>query len=222
MPVLTENFHVGGFLVSEARGKRSRDIGVITAQLLLSGTVLGRRYTGGTPAAAAVAFAGNTGNGAMGAITVSGSAKPGVYRLIIIEPATNDGVFTVEDPDGKFVARGAVASAFSAGGIAFTLADGATDFVAGDGFNITVSGGTFKYVAFDPTATTGEQTPVAILYSGNSGDSVDATVADQNATIITRQCEVNQAELVWGANVTTNQQKTDALAVLALAGIVAR
>lgn len=222
MPVLTEAFHLGGFLVSEARGKRSREIGKITVQNVLSGTVLGRRYTGGTPAAAAVAFAGNTGNGAMGAITVSGSAIPGVYKLIVIEPGTNLGVFQVEDPNGRFVGRGTVGSAFSGGGLAFTLADGATDFVSGDGFNITVSGGSFKYLAFDPTATTGEQTPVAILYGANVGDSVDATAADKDATIIIRQAEVNTNELVWGANVSTQAQKDDALAVLALAGIVAR
>lgn len=220
MTTLTEKFHNSGFIVSEAEGKLSRDSGVITAQLLQTGAVLGRRYTGGTPAGVAAAFAGNTGNGAMGAITVSGSAIPGVYRLIVIEPGTNLGVFQVEDPNGKFVGRGTVGSAFSGGGLAFTLADGATDFVAGDGFNITVSGGSFKYVAFDPAASTGEQTPVAILI-GNGGDTVDATAADRVAAILTRFAEVNSGELIWGGSVTT-QQKTDALAVLALAGIVAR
>lgn len=88
---------------------------------------------------AAVAGSGNTGNGAMGAITVSAGAKKGVYRLVIVEPATNAGVFAVYDPDGVFVDNGNVAAAFSAGGLAFTLADGATDFAAGDSFDITVT-----------------------------------------------------------------------------------
>jgi hypothetical protein len=92
-----------------------------------------------TWAGVATAFAGNTGNGAMGAITATTGAKPGNYSLVIIEPAANAGTFQVEDPDGVFVGRGTVGVAFSAGGLAFTLADGATDFVAGDGFTIAVT-----------------------------------------------------------------------------------
>lgn len=220
MTTLTEKFHNSGFIVSEANGKRSREAVVVTAQLLLTGTVLGRRYSGGTPAAVAAAFAGNTGNGVMGAITVTGSAKPGVYKLIVIEPGANVGTFQVEDPDGKSVGRGAVASAFSAGGLAFTLADGATDFISGDGFNITVSGGSFKYLTYDPAGTLGEQTPVAILI-GTGGDSVDATAADKTAAILARDAEVNASELVWFAGATT-QQKTDALTALAALDIVQR
>ena len=89
--------------------------------------------------AAATAFAGNTGNGAMGSITVSAGAKIGTYKLLITEPASNVGNFIVEDPDGVIIGQGDVAAAFSAGGLAFTLADGSTDFAAGDGFNIAVT-----------------------------------------------------------------------------------
>lgn len=88
---------------------------------------------------AATAFAGNTGNGTMGTVTVSAGAKLGAYSLVIIEPGTNTGRFEVRDPDGNFVGVGTVASAFSAGGLAFTLADGSTDFVSGDGFLIPVT-----------------------------------------------------------------------------------
>lgn len=89
--------------------------------------------------AIAAAQAGNTGNGTMGAVTVSAGAKAGVYTLEIIEVAANAGTFIVIDPDGVPIGTGNVAAAFSAGGLAFTLADGATDFVAGDGFTITVT-----------------------------------------------------------------------------------
>lgn len=82
----------------------------------------------------------NTGNGTMGAVTVSLGAKIGNYTLTIVEPGSNVGTFVVLDPDGVQIGDGAVASAFSAGGLAFTLADGATDFVAGDSFTITVAG----------------------------------------------------------------------------------
>lgn len=85
----------------------------------------------------------NTGNGAMGAITVTAGAKIGNYTLTIVEPGANVGTFVVADPDGIQVGDGAVASAYSAGGLAFTLADGATDFVAGDSFTITVAGNAF-------------------------------------------------------------------------------
>lgn len=96
---------------------------------------------GGTFAAtgASAVGSGNTGNGAMGAITVSAGAKQGVYTLEITGAAANAGAFRVSDPDGVFVDDGDVAAAFSAGGLAFTLADGATDFVVGDSFAITVT-----------------------------------------------------------------------------------
>lgn len=94
-----------------------------------------------TLTASAAALGTNTGNGAMGAITVSAGARHGNYTLTIVEPGANVGTFVVTDPDGIQVGDGAVASAFSAGGLAFTLADGATDFVAGDSFTISVIGG---------------------------------------------------------------------------------
>lgn len=89
--------------------------------------------------AGATANAGNTGNGAFGAITVSSGAKEGTYKVNITAAAANAGTFVVEDPDGNIVGYGTVAVAFSKGGIAFTLADGATDFVVGDGFTFPVT-----------------------------------------------------------------------------------
>ena len=100
------------------------------------GVIVGTTFAG---TAAATAGSGNTGNGTMGSITVSAGAKRGTYQLVVIEPASNAGVFALYDPDGVFVDNGSVASAFSAGGLAFTLADGATDFVSGDSFSIAVT-----------------------------------------------------------------------------------
>lgn len=181
----------------------------ITQQNLPAGAVLGRRYTGGSPAAAAVAWGNNTGNGAMGAITVSGSAKPGVYRLIFIGTDLGVAAFVVKDPDGGLVAQGKVGTAFVGGGLSFTLAAGGTAFVVGDGFNITVSGGTFKHVAFDPLATTGEQTPIAIL-----SNAVDATGGDQSSTAIVSAEVVNFDTLAWHSNVRTLPEKMAACALL--------
>lgn len=100
------------------------------------------RYTGTdwSNTATSAAWTGNTGDGAMGTVTVSAAAKVGVHKIVIAEPGANVGTFIHFDPDGNIVSKkGVVASAYSAGGLAFTLADGATDFVSGDGFDITVS-----------------------------------------------------------------------------------
>lgn len=211
---LTETRHAAGFMVSEAPGTRSRDVGtVISGASLLAGAVLGRITKG---SAAAVAGT-NTGNGTMGAITVGAAAVPGVYTLRINVAATNAGTFQVTDPDGDVVGIGVVATAFAGGGLSFTLADGATDFAVGDTFAITVAAGSGKYNAYDPTATNGLEDAVAILW-----DDVDASAADKVGTIVTRDAEVNWAELVWGAAVTTDGHKTTARAALALLGIIGR
>lgn len=106
----------------------------------------GTDFCGST--ATASAWSGNTGDGAMGAITVAAATKLGTHKITIVEPGANVGTFIHEDPDGILVSkRGVVASAYSGGGLSFTLADGATDFVAGDGFDIVVSKATDGNIA---------------------------------------------------------------------------
>lgn len=167
-------------------------------------------------AAYSTAYTGNTGNGAMGAITVSAGAQAGDYKLTITSPGTNIGNFIVEGPDGKFVGQGDVAAAFSAGGLAFTLADGSTDFVAGDGFTITVAAGSGKYKPYDDDNTDGSDTARAIAYS-----EVDATSADVKCVVVARQAEVKLSALQWA---TTNDatDKANGLADLATLNIIAR
>lgn len=145
-----------------------------TAKSYVPGTALGKVITGGT--ATAVANAGNTGDGAMGAITVAAPAKVGVYSLTMIAAATNAGTFVVTDPDGQVVGSGTVAVEFDAGGLTFTLADGATDFAVGDSFLITVVG-TFKYKIAVETATDGSDAVVAIVLEEKSvAATTDTTV----------------------------------------------
>lgn len=100
------------------------------------GCIVGATQAG---SASATAGAGNTGNGAMGAITVSAAARAGNYTLQITDVDANAGEFAVYYPDGTLVGTGDVAAAFSGGGLAFTLADGSTDFVVGDYFIIAVT-----------------------------------------------------------------------------------
>jgi len=214
---LTENRREGGYVVwdpSDGMLTREAIILLSGAGACITGLVLGATLTGGAGASAALGT--NTGNGAMGAITVSGLAIVGDYKLVVIEPAANAGAFVVENPRGQIIGHGTVGAVFTAGGISFTLADGATDFVSGDSFTITVTG-TTKYQPYDPTATNGLQYAAAILWSSYR----DATSADRRAVANVRgPMKVQTAELLWGANVTTNGHKTTALTQLVALGIL--
>lgn len=214
MPTLTETLHAASFIASEANGTLSREkVTILSGQDLLAGTVLGKVALG---AATPAVVAGNTsGAGTIGAVTVGLGAKVGVYRLVCIEPASNAGKFTVEDPDGILVGVATVAVAFSGGGLGFTIAD-ATDFVSGDAFTITVAAGSGKYKKYDPANTDGSAVACAVLL-----DDVDASAGDLAGVIVARQAEVIAASLVWFADATTDQ-KNAGLAQLALAGIIAR
>ncbi len=167
----------------------THDVTIAVGENLTRGAVVGKITVG---AASAAAAAGNTGNGTMGAVTTGADAKPGVYKVVIVEPGANVGTFIVEDPDGVIVGRGTVAAAFT-GPVNFTLADGATDFVSGDTFNITVAAGSGQWKRSVAAATDGSQRPLAILV----GD-VDATAATKNAAVY-RTGEFNEAALNFGA-----------------------
>jgi hypothetical protein len=216
----TEPKHALQFLVSEARGHRSRrQIKVLAGsgaeRPLTAGMVLGKRLSG---TAAATAFGANTGNGVMGAITVTGPAKPGRHQLVVVEPGSNVGTFLVFGPDGILIGRGAVASAFSAGGLAFTLADGATDFVSGDGFFIDITQTDEKWLQYDPAGTLGEQVAAGILIQ-------DVTAADgsdnPNGAAIVRDCEVASGEITWPNGISAANQAIATRALEAL-GIIFR
>ncbi len=164
------------------------------AGALTRGTILGKITAG---AATAAAVGGNTGNGTMGAVTVSGvRATPGVYQLRIVTAAANAGQFQVISPDGDVVGIGNVAVAFVGGGLSFTLADGSADFIVGDGFNITVAAGSGKYIKSIATAVDGSQNPAGILV-----DTVDATSADKIAGIYLAG-EFNENAIIYDASWT--------------------
>lgn len=195
-------------LLSELPGRQSREaITVLSGQnITVPMTVLGKVTVG---AATSAAFAGNTGNGTMGAVTLAAGAKPGAYKLVVVEPGSNVGTFVVEDPDGIIIGRGVVATAFSAGGFSFTLADGATDFVAGDGFTITVAAGSGKWVKYNQDATNGSQ-----IAAGIAIDAYDATSADVDGVALVRGCEVADDILTWPSDIESGE-KTTAIAQLA-------
>lgn len=152
-------------------------------QPVLQGTkdhtcILAKQETYEALAGSVAAFGTNTGNGTMGAITVTAGAKLGTYTLEIIEPGANTGTFMVSDPDGVLIGHGVVGSAFSAGGIAFTLADGSTDFVSGDGFTFAVT----------PTAATdvGDLLGISVRDLTLLHDTPDQYQAPDNVAILTQ------------------------------------
>jgi hypothetical protein len=200
MTTFTEGNHQGEYLLRD-EGYLSRDTVTVTQTgvALASGTVLGQ-VTLGT--ATSAAKSGNTGNGTMGAVTVGAGALPGVYTLTIVEPGTNVGTFTLENPRGEPLKTGVVATAYSDGGLGFTLADGSTDFASGDQFLITVAAGSGKYKARADAATDGSAVAAAVLYT-----ELPAQTGDFKAVATTRIAEVSSAKLV-GSN---------AAAVIALA-----
>ncbi|MGE0718844.1 MAG: head decoration protein [Alphaproteobacteria bacterium] len=186
----------GDWLKHESDPRYTRERMVLASsgaeRMLASGTVLGR-ITVATPATAA-AVGGNTGNGAMGAVTVGAGAVPGVYRLTITAAAADAGAFMLRDPSGVVVGIGKVGVAFAGGGLAFTLADGGTDFVAGDAFTITVAAGSGKYVELDAAGTLGTQVPTAILVDRAT---VPASGDAPGVALVRGPALVRASGLVW-------------------------
>lgn len=218
MTTLTEEKHAMAFLVSEGPNNHSRDAITILAgssatRPLTAGMVLGKRITG---TASATAAAGNTGNGAMGAITVTGPAKPGIHRLVIIEPGSNVGTFVVFDPDGIPGIKGVVASAYSFGGLAFTLADD-TDFVAGDSFTIEVVHTGTKWLQWDPEGTLGEAVAAGVLcYDITAPDGADMP---GGLAIVRGPVQVTASELNFSdadaAEIVVGKRQLAALGIIA-------
>lgn len=219
MPVQTESKRLGDWLKWEAENRYSRDIVTILGgsgsdRVLTTGMVLGR-VTKGSAVGAAVA--GNTGNGTITAApTVGQAAKPGVYRTVCIEPATNGGKFSVEDPDGILVGIATVGTEFAAH-LTFTIADGATDFVAGDAFTISVAAGSGKVKQIDFSATDGSDTACGLL----TEDTTAPDGTDRAAVGVVRNAIVSANRIAWPAGATTDQ-KNAAIAQLKSLGILVR
>lgn len=197
-PVITEHRHAGGFLVSDANGRRSRDAATLLQQsgILDAGTILGRVTTGSS--ATATANAGNTGNGTFGTITIGQGAIQGSYSALF-SAAT---VYQVFDPNGELVGEGHTGVAFAHGGLGFTITAGGTPFVDGDGFAIAIAANTNvgDVAPLSLTAADGTQIPCGILW-----DTVDATGGPRAVAIVDRDAEVNGSELIYPSGATTNQ-----------------
>jgi hypothetical protein len=218
MPLLSEGKYLGDWLKWEADAHYSRGVITVLAgsgsdRVLTTGMVLGRITKG---AATGAAVAGNTGDGTITASpTVGAAAKPGVYRLVCIEPATNAGKFSVEDPDGVMIGVATVGVQFTTH-LTFTIADGSADFVAGDSFTITVAAGSGKVKQIDFAATDGSDAAYGILLL----DTTAPDGVDQSGVAIVRNAIVSDNGIIWPG--ATTDQKNAAIAQLKAAGIVVR
>ncbi len=186
------------------------------------GTVLGKTFvaTSVTPTAAA----GNTGNGSIGTVTITGKAKRGTYTVTIIKAATNAGDFIVRDPSNNIVGYGTVAVAYS-NELAFTLADGATDFVVGDSISVEVVGD-YKYKMVEATATDGSAKACAIYISAKDGSFSESSIAATTDTsviaLIRGAAIVGKETLTYGASIDTAAEKTKMYSELESVGIICR
>jgi len=177
MTVITQTTLRDGCYLGEAAALNmiNEEIVVLSGSgVVVPGTILGQVTEGGTQTvAAAVAAAGNTGNGTVGSLTGDAGTTAGTWTILFIEPGTDAGRFEVQRPDGTTEGTGTVAVAYN-GALNFTIADGSTDFVAGDRFTIAVShASSTKYAPHDPAGVDGRETAAAILYN-----RVDATSGD--------------------------------------------
>jgi hypothetical protein len=183
------------------------------AATLAVGAVLGKFIA--SPTGTASAAAGNTGDGAMGAITVTSNKnlQLGTYTVTIVKAATDAGDFVVTDPAGDVMGFGTVAVAFSQGGLAFTLADGSADFVVGDSFSIVVDGDE-KFKLVEATATDGTEVGSVVVVGDATGRPLSVDVAantDTTFLVLYRgPCAVADVALSYGTSVNTTAEK-DAL-----------
>ena len=179
------------------------DVGAAVARTLISPT--------GTPVTV------GTGDGVMGAITVSKRAEVGVYVLRIVKAAANAGDFTVTSPAGVVIGTGSVAVACVAGPLSFTLADGAADFVVGDIINITVAG-TVKYEWIEAADVSALVDDVCVVIESDK-DVPSLAAGDHSLTLLARgEAGVVGASLLYKDTLTTDQ-KNVVLAKLKAKGI---
>lgn len=203
---LNEAKHALCFLISEdsdGAGFLSRE-GVVIAlnQSIAVGQILAKSAIAGLVAVAAVANAGNTGNGAL---TLANPAygsdvKAGDYRVLFTD-ATH---FAVEGPDGRLVGEGVAGTAWTKE-VKFTIAAGGTAFVAGDGFvvNADVQDGEMaepddnEYVAWAPGLRAAAIAGYPIVTDGNNKGRI---------TVINAHATVRLADLTFGGSPTTAQR----------------
>ena len=221
---LEEGRYEGEFLISEARGFRSRQRFWCSAPVALAAGALVALISQGAASAVSAPKAGNVGNGVLTLANPSAifEARDGDYLVRFDEPATNAGAFQVFDPEGAFVGDGKVGVAF-AGPVRFTIADGAIDFASGDGFTITVShaAADARIVPWDHDAEDGSEIVVGQLLGPYSPQLLSGGgVAPTQVVVIERDAEVDGKNFDVPAGADANE--TAAIQAAGIAGLLAK
>lgn len=213
MATITEGAYLGDAVKWEQADNYSREkVTVLSGENLAILEVVGK-VTKSTPTTGTAGT--NTGNGTCTSVTAGKQAKLGTYTLTCTAAATNGGTFKVVSPDGDALANATVGTAYTSEQLNFTLNDGATDFAVGDSFTIAVAAGSGKVVAYDQDAVDGSADAAGFMIA-----AVDASSADKEGVIISRDALVVTGNLVWPDDIT-DDEKTAAIAQLEALGIKA-
>ena len=212
-PILEKNV-IGDIVLFEQPSHYSRDTATIVsgAGILKPGTVLGNRTK---TAANAVADGGNTGDGAISAVTLGALAEVGIYDLVCVTAAVNAGTFAVFTPSGFRLADATVAVAYAGNHLNFTISDGAADFVVGDKFTVDITGdGKFDFAKAGDV--TGLAEAVAVLL-----EEVDTTAGDvTKALVLARDSIVSEQGLIFHSSVDDATKRAAMKAGLKVGGIL--
>jgi hypothetical protein len=220
---LTENRHAGGYKVWDTSpGVLCEEQIVLLSGvgLCTAGLVLGKITEGAKTAAGAAATPAPAGATITASPTAALNTLVGVHRFeCIVGGAAALSKWRHTDPNGKVIGIATAGTAYAGGGLSgLTITDSGTDPTAGEAFGVTVTtaAASGKWGPYDPTVLDGRQVAAGVLWS----EYKDATSADKKATATTRgPCKIQINELLWGAAVTTDQHKSDALAALDLKGV---
>lgn len=211
---ITEKNVMGDIVLYEHPSHYSRDTAVIVsgAGVLKPGSVLGKRTK---TDADATADGGNTGDGAISAVTLGALAETGTYKIVCIEAAADAGTFAVFTPTGFRLADAEVGVAYTGDHLNFTISDGAADFVVGDTFTVDVTGDG-KYDFAKASDVTGLADATVVLL-----EEVDATAADvADALVLARDAIVSEQGLIFHSSVDDATKRAAMKAGLKGAGIL--
>jgi Bacteriophage lambda head decoration protein D len=187
--------HDLGFVISEARGMRSRDAALIgqAGYRIVAGTVMGK-----VTAASGEIYAesGNTGNPTFSSVTVGTGAQDGTYRIVVTALSGTLGATdtaAVYDPYGNQLANLTFGSAYS-GQFGVTITAGTVACAVGDTFFVNLSTATSNVgTIWASSNNTGNPTFSAIVpettvkqgvYQITCTDATHATVTDPEGNLV--------------------------------------
>ena len=158
------------------------------------------------PSSAAVqATSGNSGDGTIASVAVSGLGA-GTYSVALTSPTA----FDVTKSGGALIGRGTVGVEFSAGGLTFTMAEGAAPFIAGDSLTITVAAGDAMEAGIDYLLTAYGLQITAGSRIGAGGIQADYSRVEASVVEVFKAAAVEQTMHFAGLNDAQSGEPYDA------------